>query len=190
MSIEPLLKIKTKQLEKTNYMSKKNSYIGISFIILIFGIYVIRNLDDRISNETLIDDNRLNKKNEAEQLANNKLFVYNKVPSFEFTNQDGNIINNETYKGKVYVVEFFFTTCPSICPIMNQKMLLIQKEFTENSNVGIASISITPTIDTQEVLKNYASSNGITHKTGTYYLENQKKRCFIYQTKGLNYMPE
>ena len=62
MSIEPLLKIKTKQLEKTNYMSKKNSYIGISFIILIFGIYVIRNLDDRISNETLIDDNRLNKK--------------------------------------------------------------------------------------------------------------------------------
>ena len=71
MSIEPLLKIKTKQLEKTNYMSKKNSYIGISFIILIFGIYVIRNLDDRISNETLIDDNRLNKKNEAEQLANN-----------------------------------------------------------------------------------------------------------------------
>ena len=75
MSIEPLLKIKTKQLEKTNYMSKKNSYLGISFIILIFGIYVIRNLDDRISNETLIDDNRLNKKNEAEQLANNKLYV-------------------------------------------------------------------------------------------------------------------
>jgi protein SCO1/2 len=86
------------------------------------------------------------------------------VPSFEFTNQEGNVINNETYKGKVYVVEFFFTTCPTICPIMNQKMLLIQKEFAENSKVGIASISITPAIDRQEILKKYAISNGITHK--------------------------
>jgi len=145
-------------------MSKKNSYIGISFIILIFGIYVVRNLDDRISNETIIDSNRLNKKNDVKELTSNNLFVYNKVPSFEFTNQDGNVINNETYKGKVYVVEFFFTTCTTICPIMNQKMLLIQKEFAENSKVGIASISITPAIDRQEVLKKYAISNGITHK--------------------------
>lgn len=145
-------------------MSKKNSYIGISFVILIFGIYVVRNLDDRISNETIIDSNRLNKKNDVKELTSNNLFVYNKVPSFEFTNQDGNVINNETYKGKVYVVEFFFTTCPSICPIMNQKMLLIQKEFTDNSNIGIASISITPAIDSQEILKKYAISNGVTHK--------------------------
>tara|TARA_B110000881_G_scaffold30938_1_gene23400 strand:+ start:799 stop:1512 length:714 start_codon:yes stop_codon:yes gene_type:complete len=145
-------------------MSKKNSYIGISFIILIFGIYVVRNLDDRITNQTIIDSNRLNKKNDVKELTSNNLFVYNKVPSFEFTNQEGNVINNETYKGKVYVVEFFFTTCPTICPIMNQKMLLIQKEFAENSKVGIASISITPAIDRQEILKKYAISNGITHK--------------------------
>ena len=145
-------------------MSKKNSYIGISFVILIFGIYVVRNLDDRITNQTIIDSNRLNKKNDVKELTSNNLFVYNKVPSFEFTNQEGNVINNETYKGKVYVVEFFFTTCPTICPIMNQKMLLIQKEFAENSKVGIASISITPAIDRQEILKKYAISNGITHK--------------------------
>ena len=145
-------------------MSNKNSYIGISFVILIFGIYVVRNLDDRITNQTIIDSNRLNKKNDVKELTSNNLFVYNKVPSFEFINQDGNVINNETYKGKVYVVEFFFTTCPTICPIMNQKMLLIQKEFAENSKVGIASISITPAIDRQEVLKKYAISNGITHK--------------------------
>tara|TARA_B110000285_G_scaffold116582_1_gene132115 strand:+ start:846 stop:1559 length:714 start_codon:yes stop_codon:yes gene_type:complete len=145
-------------------MSNKNSYIGISFVILIFGIYVVRNLDDRITNQTIIDSNRLNKKNDVKELTSNNLFVYNKVPSFEFINQDGNVINNETYKGKVYVVEFFFTTCPTICPIMNQKMLLIQKEFAENSKVGIASISITPAIDRQEILKKYAISNGITHK--------------------------
>ena len=67
-------------------MSRKNSYIGISFIILIFGIYVVRNLDDRISNDTLIDNNRLNstQKNNEDNLS--QLFVYDKVPPFEFIN--------------------------------------------------------------------------------------------------------
>lgn len=159
MNIGLLLKIKIKQTEKISYMSKKNSYIGISFIILIFGIYVVRNLDDRISNETLIDNTRLNNTQSVSQL-----FVYNKVPPFEFINQNGKTITNETYFGKVYVVEFFFTTCPTVCPLMNEQMLLIQQEFLKNSNVGFASISITPKIDTQEILKNYAISNGITHE--------------------------
>jgi len=104
MNIEQLLKIKIKQIEKTRYMSKKNSYIGISFIILIFGIYVVRNLDDRISNETIIDTNRLNKTQENNTENVSQLFVYTKVPPFEFINQNGKIITNETYKGKVYVV--------------------------------------------------------------------------------------
>ena len=71
MNIELLLKIRIKLIEKTSYMSRKNSYIGISFIILIFGIYVVRNLDDRISNETLIDNNRLNstQKNNEDNLS-------------------------------------------------------------------------------------------------------------------------
>ena len=149
MNIELLLKIKIKRIEKTSYMSKKNSYIGISFIILIFGIYVVRNLDDRISNETIIDNNRLNKTQKNNTDTESQLFVYNKVPPFEFINQYGKTITNKNYLGKVYVVEFFFTTCPTICPIMNEQMLLIQQEFAENSNVGIASISITPKIDTQ-----------------------------------------
>ena len=97
MNIEQPLKIKIKQIEKTSYMSRKNSYIGISFIILIFGIYVVRNLDDRISNETLIDTNRLNKTKENNTESESQLFVYNKVPPFEFTNQDGKTINNNSY---------------------------------------------------------------------------------------------
>ena len=137
---------------------------NIWIIILIFGIYVVRNLDDRISNETLIDNNRLNstQKNNEDNLS--QLYVYDKVPPFEFINQNGETINNDTYLGKVYVVEFFFTTCPTICPMMNDQMLLIQEAFAKNLNFGIASISITPKIDTQEVLKDYAINNGITHK--------------------------
>jgi len=184
MNIELLLKIRIKQIEKTSYMSRKNSYIGISFIILIFGIYVVRNLDDRISNETLIDNNRLNntQKNNEDNLS--QLFVYDKVPPFEFINQNGETINNNTYLGKVYVVEFFFTTCPTICPIMNDQMLLIQKAFAKNSNFGMASISITPKIDTQEVLKDYAINNGITHKNWHLLSGKSEEEVFNLSNNG------
>ncbi|MGB1169552.1 MAG: SCO family protein [Flavobacteriaceae bacterium] len=165
-------------------MSRKNSYIGISFIILIFGIYVVRNLDDRISNETLIDNNRLNstQKNNEDNLS--QLYVYDKVPPFEFINQNGETINNDTYLGKVYVVEFFFTTCPTICPMMNDQMLLIQEAFAKNSNFGMASISITPKIDTQEVLKDYAINNGITHKNWHLLSGKSEEEVFNLSNNG------
>ena len=184
MNIELLLKIRIKQIEKTSYMSRKNSYIGISFIILIFGIYVVRNLDDRISNETLIDNNRLNstQKNNEDNLS--QLYVYDKVPPFEFINQNGETINNDTYLGKVYVVEFFFTTCPTICPMMNDQMLLIQEAFAKNLNFGIASISITPKIDTQEVLKDYAINNGITHKNWHLLSGKSEEEVFNLSNNG------
>ena len=184
MNIELLLKIRIKQIEKTSYMSRKNSYIGISFIILIFGIYVVRNLDDRISNDTLIDNNRLNstQKNNEDNLS--QLFVYDKVPPFEFINQNGETINNDTYLGKVYVVEFFFTTCPTICPMMNDQMLLIQEAFAKNLNFGIASISITPKIDTQEVLKDYAINNGITHKNWHLLSGKSEEEVFNLSNNG------
>ena len=184
MNIEQLLKTRIRQKEKIRYMNKKYSYVGIAFIILIFGIYVVRNLEDRISNDTLIDSNRLNKKNDALEVNNDELFLYDKVPSFEFTNQDGKLINNKSFKEKVYVVEFFFTTCPTICPIMNQKMLLIQKEFSDNSNIGIASISITPGIDTQKVLKDYADSKGITHKNWHLLTGKSEETVFNLSNKG------
>ena len=184
MNIELLLKIRIKQIEKTSYMSRKNSYIGISFIILIFGIYVVRNLDDRISNETLIDNNRLNstQKNNEDNLS--QLYVYDRVPPFEFINQNGETINNDTYLGKVYVVEFFFTTCPTICPMMNDQMLLIQEAFAKNSNFGMASISITPKIDTQEVLKDYAINNGITHKNWHLLSGKSEEEVFNLSNNG------
>ena len=182
MNIEPLLKTRIRQTEKTKFMNKKYSYVGIAFIILIFGIYVVRNLDDRISNETLIDNNRLNKKTEVNKTSS--LFTYDKVPSFEFINQNGDTINNNTYKKKVFVVEFFFTTCPTICPLMNQKMLTIQEEFTDNPNFGIASISITPNTDTPKVLKEYTQSYGITHKNWHLLTGKSEETVYELSNKG------
>lgn len=140
-------------------MKKKNySYIGVAFIVLIFGIWTVPKL--------------------VKQFSKSELYTFSKVPDFEFVNQDGKTITNNSFKGKVYVVEFFFTTCPTICPIMNQKMLKIQDEFFGNPNFGIASISITPDIDTPEVLKNYAKVNGIKHNH--WYLLTGKQDDVVY----------
>lgn len=158
-------------------MNKKYSYVGVSFIILLFGIYVVRNLDRRVNDNDLIQEDRLNKVDKKTG-KNNALFTFNKIPNFEFTNQNGEIITNKTYKDKVYVVEFFFTTCPTICPIMNKKMVSIQNEFSTNSNFGIASISITPEIDTPKILKEYAKNNNITHKN--WHLLTGKSKEIVY----------
>lgn len=136
---------------------KNKSYIWISFIILIFGILFIPKIVNRFKNGNVVDANR----HEIGKKAEEKLLTIGKSASFEFTNQNGETINNSYYEGKVYVVEFFFTTCPSICPIMNQNMILLQEEFIKEDDFGIASFTINPEYDTQEVLKAYAEKYGV-----------------------------
>ncbi|OAD46640.1 SCO family protein [Polaribacter atrinae] len=158
-------------------MNKKYSYIGVSFIILLFGIYVVRNIDSRINDNDLVQDDRLNKV-DKKTTSTNDLYTFNKVPDFEFIDQNGITISNKDYKGKVHVVEFFFSTCPTICPLMNKKMVTIQNKFSSNTDFGIASFSITPDIDTQEVLKEYAKANQITHKN--WHLLTGKSQDVVY----------
>jgi len=87
-------------------MNKKHSYIGVSFIILLFGIYVVRNIDRRVHQNDLVQDDRLHKVENKTGSMNN-LFKFNKVPVFEFTNQNNIQITTTDFKDKVYVVEFF-----------------------------------------------------------------------------------
>ena len=157
---------------KTNY-----SYIGIAFIILVFGIIFIPRIIDRVSsNDITRDDNRSgdvtiqlikapNKKNQSDLVYIPSLDGGNrKVPAFSFTDQNGNTITNEDYLGKVYLVEFFFTTCPTICPRMNSNLVQIQNDFKDyQNNFGVASFTIMPEIDTPKVLKAYADKYGITN---------------------------
>jgi len=99
---------------------KKYSYIGISFIVLIFGIIVFPKIMDRIENQSINDTKRLSI---SDKLSFIKLDGENrKVEDFLFLNQDSLLIGNEDFKGKVYVAEFFFTKCPSICIEMNQNI--------------------------------------------------------------------
>lgn len=145
----------------------EKSYIGISLIILVFGIIFIPKIIDRIRNGSVVESDRLNI-NEKTEVTPELVYIIQygerkKVPDFEFINQNGDTITNKDYLGKVYVVEFFFTTCPSICPIMNQNLVEIEKEFTGSENFGIASITIDPAYDTPQVLKKYAEDYKITN---------------------------
>lgn len=154
--------------KKTNY-----SYIGVSFIVLLFGIYFVPKIIDRVSNKDVVrdesrsEDVNLNPKKRPGNQSDLQFIEINgkpkKVPAFSFTDQNGKTISNKDYEGKVYVLEFFFTTCPTICPRMNANMVQIQNAFPNEDDFGIASFTIAPSIDTPDVLKAYAEEKGVTH---------------------------
>ena len=91
------------------------------------------------------------------------LFVkkYHKIAPFQLVNQNGDTITDKDYDNKIYVADFFFTTCPTICPVMTKNMTLVQEEFKNDPDVMILSHSVTPEIDSVEVLKKYAVKKGV-----------------------------
>ena len=84
-----------------------------------------------------------------------------KIADFAFTNQNGKIITQKDYENTIYVADFFFTTCPTICPKMTDNMVWLQKQLKNNPEVKLLSFSVTPDIDTPEVLKKYALEKGV-----------------------------
>lgn len=87
------------------------------------------------------------------------------IPAFRFVNQYGDSITNKDLTGKIYVADFFFTSCPSICPIMHRNMLAVYNEFKNAGNFRILSHSIDPKYDSVAVLKKYADKLGISGNT-------------------------
>ncbi|MFL0297408.1 SCO family protein [Aquirufa novilacunae] len=83
--------------------------------------------------------------------------VYHRIPSFRFLNQDSVFVSEKDVEGKVYVADFFFTTCPTICPKMKTQMLRIYERYKDRDEVRIISHSIDPDFDTPNVLKDYAT---------------------------------
>jgi protein SCO1/2 len=86
---------------------------------------------------------------------------YHKIADFSLTNQNGKTITQENYNDKIYVADFFFTTCQTICPIMTDHMALIQKEILNDPDVMLLSHSVTPEIDSVPQLKRYALKKGV-----------------------------
>ena len=144
---------------------KNKSYIGISFIVLIFGIWAVPKIVAKFQKSDLVE--------------------IGPVPTFKLTDQNNKTVSDKDYLGKVYVVEFFFTTCPTICPKMNESMLQLQNEFYGNPNFGIASITIDPAKDTPQVLKEHADLLGVKHYNW-HFLTGDKEYIYSLANKGFN----
>jgi protein SCO1/2 len=111
--------------------------------------------------------------------------VYPAIPDFSFINEDGEVVTQKDFQGKVYVADFFFVTCPTICPVMKKNMLTVYEEFKDNPDVRILSHTIDPEHDTPEVLKKYATDLGVKGKMWQFVTGDKEK---IYDIGQKHYM--
>ena len=110
---------------------------------------------------------------------------YHKIADFSLINQNGENISEKNYQNKIYIADFFFTTCPSICPIMTDNMVYLQKKLLKNKNILLVSFSVTPEVDNVEVLKNYALEKGVLDSKWNLLTGNKK---MIYELARKSYL--
>ncbi|NJB70941.1 protein SCO1/2 [Saonia flava] len=164
----------------------KYTYVWVSFVILVFGIIFIPKIIDRIQNGSVVENDRINLKDTTDELS--YLIIDGKkrrVPQFALLNQDSLLISDKDYIGKVYVAEFFFTSCPTICPLMTKNLVEIQNEFKVDSDFGIVSFTINPRYDSPRVLKEYAEKYNITD-LDWHLLTGEQEKIYELANKGFN----
>ena len=132
--------------------------IKIKFICLTIFLFISCN---QVSKKQLPIFNPTDFNSKLVDKSVRKISKNHTVRDFNLINQNGANITSEDYQNKIYVVDFFFTRCPSICPIMTDNMLQIQQNFIKNNDIMLLSISVTPELDNVEVLKNYAVEKGV-----------------------------
>ena len=110
---------------------------------------------------------------------------YHKIAPFSLTNQNGLTVTEKDYMNKIYVADFFFTTCPSICPKMTANMVLIQENIKTDNQVLLLSFSVTPEIDSVQQLKSYAIEKGVIDSKWNLLTGNKKE---IYELARKSYL--
>ncbi|WP_207533436.1 SCO family protein [Desertivirga arenae] len=111
--------------------------------------------------------------------------VYQTIPHFSFLNQDSVALTDKDFDGKIYVADFFFTSCPSICPVMHRNMLKVFEEFKGNEEVGLLSHTIDYKYDTPSKLKAYAQKLGVYGKQWQFAWG---ERDVVYPLAEKNYL--
>jgi protein SCO1/2 len=111
--------------------------------------------------------------------------LYNTIPPFSFVNQYGETVTEKIVEGKIYVTDFFFTTCPTICPVMKRQMVKVYKEFKDNPEVMILSHTIDPEHDTPQVLNTFAKDLGVDGKQWQFLTGPKEK---IYEIGQKSYL--
>ena len=140
---------------------RKRDFITISFILVFASIavsifYYILKPDETLPiyqpyevNEKLVDSSIIHKSK------------YHKISDFDLVNQNGEKITQEFYEDKIYIADFFFTTCPSICPIMTKNMYDLQQKLIDDNEILLLSHTVMPEVDSVQQLKKYALENNI-----------------------------
>ena len=164
-------------------MNRNLKYIGLLFIIILFGIFSIPKIYERVINSDIRDSNRLNNNERLSYLTISD--EKRKAPNFILTNQDSILISNEDLIGKVYVLEFFFTRCPDICIEMNRNMKLLDEKFGESNEFGIVSITIDPQNDDPSTLKKYSEVLDI-QSQNWHFLTGEKDYIYDLANNGFN----
>ncbi|MDP1727149.1 MAG: SCO family protein [Bacteroidota bacterium] len=109
--------------------------------------------------------------------------IYQSIPPFSFLNQDGVNITNASLKGNIYVADFFFITCPTICPIMKREMLRVYEKYKGNPNIILISHTIDPEHDTLALLKDFCTRMGSDGKQWMF-LTGEKEKIYEIAEKG------
>ncbi len=161
----------------------KKTYIGIAFIVLIFGIWAVPRIVERIKGSDVVRGERLDHVRGGE--TGGELERIGPAPKFILTDQNGKSFSSEQLKGKVHVLEFFFSTCPTICPIMNRNMLAIEQKFFGNPGFALVSITINPEQDTPGVLKAHAEAIGV-KSSQWHFLTGEKDEIYKLANTGFN----
>ena len=164
-------------------MNRNIKYIGLLFIIILFGIFSIPKIYERVVNSDIRDSNRLNNNERLSYLTISD--EKRKAPDFILTNQDSILISSEDLIGKVYVLEFFFTRCPDICIEMNRNMKLLDEKFGESNEFGIVSITIDPQNDNPSTLKKYSEVLDI-QSQNWHFLTGEKDYIYNLANNGFN----
>lgn len=132
----------------------------------------------------------LGEREPVEKIVNGKTVVdtiYKTIPDFNFMNQDSVMISNQSLQNSIYVADFFFTSCPSICPIMSKNMLDIYSKYKGNEEVKFLSHTIDPKHDTIPVLKKYATKLGVDGKQWSFVLGDKNAIYKIAKEGYMNY---
>ncbi|MEM9833206.1 MAG: SCO family protein [Bacteroidota bacterium] len=115
------------------------------------------------------------------------LETFHQISPFKLVNQEGNTITEKTFEGKIYVADFFFTTCPGICPKMTANMSVLQEAFLDDEEVMLLSHSVTPETDSVAILKSYAEKKGV--NSNKWHLVTGDRQL-IYQLGRRDYFVE
>ena len=158
---------------------KLSFFFGVFLVVVFIAIYTLLNnrslpvITPRDVNPELVDSL-------VQHIGYN-----HKIAPFAFTNQNGKKVTNKDYEGKIYVADFFFTTCQTICPKMTDNMVWLQDKIKDNPKVKLLSHSVFPNEDTVEVLKKYAKEKGVVDSKWNLVTGNQKE---IYKIARQSYL--